>query len=101
MHPDKISAYLCYDPRDCSQSIDDRSSWRLSDNAILITATMLLAVDSECSRIDWERVATLADLCEDPEFCPTSCAQPPRPKRYASRRETDAMLRATLGIALR
>jgi hypothetical protein len=97
MHPDKISAYLCYDPRDSAQSVEDRSTWKLSDNAILITATMLLTFDAERSRINWERVAALADLCEDPDFCPLSGARPKQ--KIASRRETDAMLRTTLGIS--
>ncbi len=98
MQSDNIGAFLCYDPRDPSQSVDDRATWQLTDNAILITATMLLAMDAEHSRINWERVAALADLCEEPEFTP---ARHTRPKKIASRKETDAMLRATLGLARR
>jgi hypothetical protein len=96
MHPDQIGAYFCYDPRDPSQSAHDRSTWKLSENAILITATMLLVFDAERSRINWERVAALADLCEGSGFHPVSRERSTKP---ASRSETDAMLRAALRTA--
>jgi hypothetical protein len=93
MPPDKLAVYLCFDPRDPTQRVDDRTTWKLSDNAILITATMLLALDSDRMAIDWDKVAALADLCEDPEFCPAAGL---RTARLATRDETDAMLFAAL-----
>lgn len=92
MPPDKLAAFPCYDPRDPAQSLDDRTTWKVSDNAILITATMLLALDAERTHIDWEKVAALADLCEAPELGTAGLHH----DTLASRDETDAMLCAAL-----
>ena len=93
MNPDRPGAYLCFDPRDPAQHVHDRATWKLSDNAILISATMLFAAHEGKCPISWEKVAALADLCEDPEFLP----QPDMPpRRLATRDETDAMLRSVL-----
>ncbi len=91
MTPEKIAAYFCFDPRDPEQSVEDRATWKRSSNAILISATMLLAADAERCPISWDKVAALADLCDQHDN--------PRartPRKRATRAETDAMLRTTL-----
>lgn len=89
----KPTTFLCYDPRDPSQLLHDRSTWRPTGNAILITATMLMAAPETCEEICWERVAALADLCEapEPETPPTV-----DPTSFASLAETNGMLRDAL-----
>lgn len=95
MTTDRTAAYLCFDPRDPAQRLADRSTWRRSDNAILISATMLYAVHGESYPICWEKVAALADLCDDPERL--AAAEPPH--AYATFEEASALLRALLGRA--
>ncbi len=85
--------YRCFDPRDLSQALDDRATWKPTGNAILISATMLLVAQGQSCRICWEKVAALADLCEEAES-PTAVET--TPSRIATRKETDAMLRAAL-----
>lgn len=98
MSTHRSPAYLCYDPRDPAQCIADRATWRHTDNAILISATMLLVAQGETYPIRWDKVAALADLCEDPEFLLPEDS-PLRP--FATRDETDAMLRAAIGRRIR
>lgn len=90
---DKPTTFLCYDPRDPSQHLHDRSTWRPTGNAILITATMLMATPESCEEICWERVAALADLCETPEPETRGAVDP---VAFASLAETNAMLRDVL-----
>ncbi len=91
MSINESAAYLCFDPRDATQSIADRTTWKLSGNAILISATMLFAADGETCPISWEKVAALADLCD--EVAP----EPGHPlDRRATLVETNGMLRAAL-----
>lgn len=90
---DKTTAYLCYDPRDPAQRLHDRSTWKRSDNAILVSATMLFAVHGEKCPVSWDKVAILADLCEDPDILPTADSP------LATIDETNAMLREALARA--
>ncbi len=83
----------CFDPRDPSQRLTDRTTWKLTENAILISATMLFAARGDKSLISWEKVALLADLCEEDD---TLAADQSERRHYATRHETDAMLRAAL-----
>lgn len=89
------TAYLCFDPRDPAQSLADRESWKPTDNAILISATMLLATYGERYPISWDKVALLADLCaelmNEPEIVPAD-VDPPSP----TIEDTNSMLQATL-----
>jgi len=50
----------CYDPRDPAQSEHDPSSWRLTDNPILIAAAEVSESVSD-ARIDWAAIAGDAD----------------------------------------
>ena len=90
---DKPALFLCYDPRDPSQHLHDRSTWQPTGNAILITATMLMAAPEACEEICWEKVAALADLCETPEPETRATVDP---VSFASLAETNAMLRDAL-----
>lgn len=54
-------AYLCYDPRDPDQRLQDRTTWKLSSNSILIFATMLYARQRGFP-IRWEKIAAYADM---------------------------------------
>lgn len=67
MAHEPLAAYLCYDPRDPAQCLDDRATWKRSTNGILISATMLHAARNNAP-IDWEKVAVLADLSETQAF---------------------------------
>ncbi|HEX2842559.1 hypothetical protein [Hyphomicrobium sp.] len=93
MLPSHSRAYLCFDPRDHTQDLDDRATWKPADNAILISATMLFASQGENCRICWEKVAALADLCDATEG---SAAAEATPHLAATREETDRMLRTVL-----
>ncbi len=89
MSPGRNSFYVCFDPRDPAQSRTDPATWKLSDNAILISATVLLTAGGETHPIQWDKVAVLADLCDEE-------GQPP----LVTQDETNAMLRAALlGLA--
>lgn len=83
MTKDRNSLHVCFDPRDPAQSLSDRSTWRPSDNAILISATVLLTA-RETHPIHWDRVAALADLCDQ------------EPGLLVTRDETNALLRQIL-----
>lgn len=89
------TAYLCFDPRDPAQSLADRATWKPTDNAILISATMLLATYGEQYPIGWDKVAMLADLCVDlmdePEVMPAD-----EDLRSPTIEETNAMLQRAL-----
>jgi hypothetical protein len=50
----------CYDPRDPAQSEYDPSSWRLTDNPILIAAGEV-CTSVPADRIDWAAIAEDAD----------------------------------------
>jgi len=50
----------CYDPRDPAQSERDPSSWRLTNNPILIAAAEVSESVSD-ARIDWAAIAGDAD----------------------------------------
>jgi hypothetical protein len=54
-------AYLCYDPRDPDQRLQDRTTWKLSSNSILIFATMLYLRELGFA-IRWEKIAAYADM---------------------------------------
>lgn len=84
MNPGRNSFYVCFDPRDPAQIRSDPATWKLSDNAILISATVLLTANGETHPIQWDKVAALADLCDD--------ETPPR----VTQDESNAMLRAAL-----
>lgn len=86
------TTYLCFDPRDSAQRLTDRTTWRPTGNAILISATMLLATYGEEYPIHWDKVAALADLCADLESEPEA----DDPTLLATPDETNALLRATL-----
>lgn len=86
----KPAVFLCFDPRDPLQSVDDRSTWRPTPNAILISATMLLAEPGGPHSVSWDKVAALASLCEAPD--PVA----DRWRGFAKREDTDAMLEAVL-----
>lgn len=85
MRPDRNSLYVCFDPRDPAQSRTDPTTWKLSDNAILISATVLLTADGETHRIRWDKVAALADLCDEEG-----------PPPLMTQDETNAMLRTAM-----
>jgi hypothetical protein len=89
---DHSAVYICFDPRDPAQCVNDRSTWKASGNAILISATMLHAAHGKSCPISWEKVAALANLCDDPEFLAPDCDDEPLPTLH----ETNAMLRRTL-----
>jgi hypothetical protein len=84
------AVFVCFDPRDPLQSVDDRSTWRPTDNAILISATMLLAEPDGPHAVSWDKVAALADLCDAPD------AIADRWHGLAKREDTNAMLEAVL-----
>lgn len=102
MSPIRTTAYFCFDPRDPAQSITDRATWRLSDNAVLISATMLFATYGEKYPICWEKVAALASLCADlgGDLDVPQAADAPE-DRFATLDETNAMLHATLARSTR
>jgi hypothetical protein len=85
MNPGRKSFYVCFDPRDPAQVRSDPATWKWSDNAILISATVLLTADGETYPIQWDKVAALADLCDDE-------APPP----LVTQDESNAMLHAAL-----
>ena len=95
--------YLCFDPRDPTQSSEDRATWKRSGNAILIASTMLFATHGDQFPIDWDRVSALATLCEDiPDDAPGTISASLTPvRRLATRDETNALLRASLAKAPR
>jgi hypothetical protein len=84
------AVFVCFDPRDPLQCVVDRATWRPTRNAILITATALLAEARDPDAVSWDKVAALADLCEAPD---TGAA---RARGFAKREDTDAMLQAVL-----
>jgi hypothetical protein len=89
--------YLCFDPRDSAQSIEDRATWKRSDNAILIASTMLFATHGDQFPIDWDKVSALATLCEDISDAPGTVSAALTPVRgLATLDETNALLRASL-----
>lgn len=96
----KPTAYFCFDPRDPAQRLADRTTWRLTDNAILISATMLLAAYGENYPISWDKVAALADFCAAcmDELDVMAQADDPLPP-LATIEETNAMLNAALARA--
>lgn len=63
-----VSGVSVYDPRDPSQSRDDATTWKWSDNAALC-ATDYLCADYggrvARDRIDWDRIAETADYCDE------------------------------------
>lgn len=91
MNSSRTTPFICFDPRDPGQSIADRATWKLSDNAILISATMLLGAWGDERQICWDKVAALADLCEMDDVAPGS--------EEASSEETKAMLRDVMSRA--
>jgi hypothetical protein len=93
MNPGRIRAYVCFDPRDPTQSIADRATWKLSDNAILISATMLFAAYGDRYPISWDKVAALADLCEADD---AACRGKRDRQPLLTLEETNAMLRTAL-----
>jgi hypothetical protein len=95
--------YLCFDPRDPAQSIEDRATWKRSDNAILVASTMLFATHGDQFPIDWDKVSALATLCEDiSEDAPRAMTASLTPvHRLATLDETNALLRASLANASR
>ena len=87
MTQDHHGRYLCFDPRDPAQRIQDRATWKRSDNAILIASSILFATHGDEFPIDWDRVSALATFCE-------AAAQ-------ATLDDTNALLHATLANAPR
>jgi hypothetical protein len=82
----------CFDPRDPSQSVDDSATWRPTDSAVLITATMLLTgPDEGLHSVSWEKVAALADLCDA-----AADAVEDAPRVVALPADTNATLQAVL-----
>lgn len=61
----KPNEYVCFDPRDPAQMEDDRSTWRLSRNPILILATLHFESQARKTPMDWEKVSLLAEFCSD------------------------------------
>ena len=96
-------ACLCFDPRDPAQSIQDRATWKPSHNAILIASTVLLAIDGYEHPINWDKVAALADLCEDvSNDAPRTLSASNAPvDRLATLDETNALVRAIFAKATR
>jgi hypothetical protein len=90
MSSSRTTAFICFDPRDPGQSIADRATWKLSDNAILISATMLLGAWGDERQICWDKVAALADLCEMDDVAPVT---------EEASEETKAMLRDVMSRA--
>lgn len=86
-----FAAYLCYDPRDPAQHLENRDTWKRSTNGILIAATMLYTSRDNIP-ISWDKVAALADMSEEADVSPAAEARPPT----ATIDETNAMLRGTL-----
>jgi hypothetical protein len=102
MTQDSHSFYLCFDPRDPAQRVEDRATWKRSDNAILIASTMLFATHGDQFPIDWDRVSALAALCEEiSDDAPGTLSASLTPHRLATRSETNALLRASLAKASR
>jgi hypothetical protein len=95
--------YLCFDPRDPAQSIEDRATWKRSDNAILVASTMLFATHGDQFPIDWDKVSALAALCEEiSDDAPGTMSPSLMPaRRLATLDETNALLRASLASASR
>lgn len=91
MPPNPFAAYLCYDPRDPTQCLDNRDTWKRSTNAILIAATMLYT-SRENIPTSWDKVAALADMSEE---AGAFAAETP-PLRPPTIEETNAMLRGVL-----
>ena len=57
----------CFDPRDETQDIDDRSTWKFSRNTALVWArfrTHPYGRNKPLSSIDWDNVALQADICD-------------------------------------
>lgn len=103
MTQDSHSSYLCFDPRDPAQRVEDRATWKRSDNAILIASTMLFATHGDQFPIDWDKVSALAALCEDiSDDAPRTMSASRTPAhRLATLDETNALLRASLAKASR
>jgi hypothetical protein len=81
----------CFDPRDPLQSAADRSTWRPTNNGILIAATVLLAdADDGPQPVSWDKVAALADLCDAADASEHARAG------FAQREGTNAMLQTLL-----
>jgi hypothetical protein len=59
-----------YDPRDPSQTLDDQSTWRYSNNAALCAGRYVTFSWAgrpriiEPSRVNWARIAHAADICD-------------------------------------
>ena len=55
----------CFDPRDLSQQLHDSATWKLTSNPALVQATLALDL-VPTKKIDWNKVAKIAELCEAP-----------------------------------
>lgn len=58
-----------YDPRDAAQDIDDTTTWAYSANPALCVAhaiTHAWGVALDFDSVDWNSVATAADVCDEP-----------------------------------
>lgn len=63
-----VQGAAVYDPRDATQSVDDETTWRYSNNAALVQADWLrqsYGVNFPADRIDWDRIATAADYDDE------------------------------------
>lgn len=92
VNPVQATVYLCFDPRDPAQYIADRTTWKPSHNAVLISATMLLSSDGS-QPICWERVAALATLCEQESDGPAARKSL---QSLLTSEESNTLLRTTL-----
>lgn len=60
-----IEGYLCYDPRDSSQSRTNPNSWKFTENAALIIADWITSKDGLEQSVNWDKVAVEADICDE------------------------------------
>jgi hypothetical protein len=61
--------FPCYDPRDSSHELNDRSTWEYTNNSALHMANYLihdLGMGLHASSVDWESVKTAAIRCGGP-----------------------------------
>jgi hypothetical protein len=82
-------AYLCFDPRDPAQRLENRDTWKRTTNGILIAATMLYN-SQESFPMSWDKVAALADLSEELDD------EDAEPVRTATIEQTNRMLHIAL-----